>query len=74
MRRFAYRNATTVAEAVSLLKAGHAAVLAGGTDIINLLKIGALTNPPQTLVNIKNIPGIGFIRGDVDETGNRCDS
>jgi xanthine dehydrogenase YagS FAD-binding subunit len=66
MRRFAYRNTTTVAEAVLLLKAGHAAVLAGGTDIINLLKIGALTNPPQTLVNIKNIPGIDFIRGDVD--------
>lgn len=66
MRRFAYRNTTTVAEAVLLLKAGHAAVLAGGTDIINLLKIGALTSPPQTLVNIKNIPGIDFIRGDVD--------
>ena len=66
MRRFAYRNTTTVAEAVLLLKAGHAAVLAGGTDIINLLKIGALTSPPQTLVNIKNIPGIDFIRGDAD--------
>jgi CO/xanthine dehydrogenase FAD-binding subunit len=66
MRRFAYRNTTTVAEAVSLLKAGHAAVLAGGTDIINLLKIGALTSPPETLVNIKNIPGINFIREDAD--------
>ena len=64
MRRFAYKNATTVAEAVSLLKAGNAAVLAGGTDILNLLKIGALTSPPETLVNIKNIPGMNFIRED----------
>ncbi|HTY63475.1 MAG TPA: FAD binding domain-containing protein [Acidobacteriota bacterium] len=66
MRRFAYRNTTTVAEAVLLLKGGHAAVLAGGTDIINLLRMGALTSPPETLVNIKNIPGMDFIREDAN--------
>jgi xanthine dehydrogenase YagS FAD-binding subunit len=66
MKRFAYKNATTVAEASSLLKADHAAVLAGGTDILNLLKIGALTRPPKGLVNIKNIPGMDFIRADAD--------
>ena len=66
MKRFVYRNATTVAEASSLLKAGNAAVLAGGTDILNLLKVGALANPPAALVNIKNIPGMDFIRKDKD--------
>ena len=64
MKRFAYRNTTTIADAVSLLKAGDAAILAGGTDILNLLKIGALTNPPATLVNIKNIPGLDSISED----------
>ena len=64
MKRFAYRNTTTIADAVSLLKAGNAAVLAGGTDILNLLKIGALTSPPATLVNIKNIPGLDSISED----------
>jgi xanthine dehydrogenase YagS FAD-binding subunit len=64
MKRFAYRNTATIAEAVSLLKAGNAAILAGGTDILNLLKIGALTNPPETLVNIKNISGLNSISGE----------
>lgn len=66
MKKFAYRNATTVAGAASLLKAGNAAILAGGTDILNLLKTGALTNPPETLVNIKNIPGLNSITKDVE--------
>ena len=64
MKRFAYKNAATIADAVSSLKAGNAAVLAGGTDILNLLKIGALTNPPETLVNIKNISGLDSINED----------
>ena len=64
MKRFAYKNAITIAEAVSILKAGNAAILAGGTDILNLLKSGALTNPPETLVNIKNIPDLDSISED----------
>lgn len=64
MKRFAYKNATTITDAVSILKTGKAAVLAGGTDILNLMKIGALTDPPETLVNIKNIPGLDSISED----------
>jgi len=64
MKRFAYKNVTTIADAVSILKAGSAAVLAGGTDILNLLKSGALTSPPETVVNIKNIPGLDSISED----------
>jgi len=64
MKRFAYMNATTIADAVSVLKAGNTAVLAGGTDILHLLKVGALTKPPATLVNIKNIPGLDCISED----------
>jgi xanthine dehydrogenase YagS FAD-binding subunit len=64
MKRFGYRNATAIAEAVALLQAGNAAVLGGGTDILNLLKMGALKNPPEVLVNIKNIPALNFIRED----------
>lgn len=64
MEKFTYKNATTVAEAVSMLKSEDVSILAGGTDILGLLKKGALTNPPQKLVNIKNIPGLDFIRED----------
>jgi xanthine dehydrogenase YagS FAD-binding subunit len=62
MESFVYKNATTIEEAVSVLQAGEAAILAGGTDLLNLLKTGALSQPPKTLVNIKNIPGLSFIR------------
>ncbi len=71
MKRFRYRNATAITEAVALLKEGNAAVLAGGTDILNLLKMSALKNPPETLVNIKNIPALNFIRQDEDQDGLR---
>lgn len=64
MEGFSYKNATTVADAVSMLKAKDVSVLAGGTDILSLLKKGALTNPPKRLVNIKNIPGLDFISED----------
>jgi xanthine dehydrogenase YagS FAD-binding subunit len=64
MERFAYKNATTVADAVSILRTEKASILAGGTDILNLLKMGALTNPPKTLVNIKNISGLDSISED----------
>jgi xanthine dehydrogenase YagS FAD-binding subunit len=64
MQKFAFKNTESVADAVSLLKSGNAAVLAGGTDILNLLKTEALSKSPEVLVNIKNIPGLDTIRKD----------
>jgi len=64
MERFAYTDAATIADAVSMLKTKGASVLAGGTDILVLLKKGALLNPPKKLVNIKNIHGLNFISED----------
>jgi CO/xanthine dehydrogenase FAD-binding subunit len=61
MERFAYANPTTIQEAVSLLGAqwGEADVLAGGTDLISLMKEHILT--PKRVVNIKNIKELGGI-------------
>ncbi|GLB32814.1 hypothetical protein LAD12857_47370 [Lacrimispora amygdalina] len=64
MERFSYENAVTVADAVSMLKAENVSVLAGGTDILNLMKKNALTNPPRKLVKIKNIPELDIISED----------
>jgi xanthine dehydrogenase YagS FAD-binding subunit len=61
MKGFSFKNAATIEEAVSLLKAGNAAVFAGGTDILNVLKAGALPDPPEVLVNIKKLPGLNDI-------------
>jgi xanthine dehydrogenase YagS FAD-binding subunit len=62
MKTFSFKNAATIEEASSLLKAGRAAVFAGGTDILTVLKAGALTEPPQILVNIKKISGLNAIK------------
>src|SRR5258708_18046701 len=55
MQSFAYANPATVQEAVALLspKWGEADVLAGGTDLISLMKEHLHT--PKRVVNIKNI-------------------
>lgn len=64
MKKFAFKNTESVANAASLLKSGNAAVLAGGMDILNLLKTETLSKSPELLVNIKNIPGLDTISED----------
>lgn len=63
MRDFDYAAPTTVAEAVQLLQAhnGAARPLAGGTDLIDQVRVGRLS--PDLVVDIKKIPeltGIDF--------------
>ncbi|MFN3326751.1 MAG: FAD binding domain-containing protein [Bryobacteraceae bacterium] len=55
MQAFEYANPTTVQEAARLLgnKWGEADVLAGGTDLISLMK--DYVHTPRRVVNIKNI-------------------
>ncbi|HMC60396.1 MAG TPA: FAD binding domain-containing protein, partial [Candidatus Solibacter sp.] len=55
MQSFEYANPTSVQEAVALLGAqwGQADVLAGGTDLLSLMKEHLHT--PKRVVNIKNI-------------------
>ncbi len=62
MQAFAYASPATIQEAVALLadRWGVADVLAGGTDLLNLLK--DYIHTPQRVVNIKNIKELGGIR------------
>ena len=62
MQPFEYANPTTVQEAVGMLGArwGEADVLAGGTDLISLMKEYLAT--PKRVVNIKNIKELGGIQ------------
>lgn len=53
MRAFEYSSPKTAAEAVALLAAEGAAALAGGTDLLSLMKDGAAA--PSRLVNLKGI-------------------
>jgi xanthine dehydrogenase YagS FAD-binding subunit len=66
MQPFEYANPTTVQEAVALLgpKWGQADVLAGGTDLVSLMKDHLHT--PKRVVNIKNIKELGGISKTAD--------
>jgi xanthine dehydrogenase YagS FAD-binding subunit len=66
MQSFEYANPATVQEAVGLLSAkwGEADVLAGGTDLISLMKDHLHT--PKRVVNIKNIKELGGIQKTAD--------
>jgi xanthine dehydrogenase YagS FAD-binding subunit len=62
MQAFAYASPTTLKEALALLadRWGVADILAGGTDLLNLLKDHIHT--PQRVINIKGIKELGGIR------------
>lgn len=61
MQPFEYANPTTLKEALALLAPqwGEADILAGGTDLLSLMKDGLHT--PKRVVNIKNIKELGGI-------------
>ncbi len=62
MEAFEYASPNTLKEATSLLGAkwGEAEVLAGGTDLISLMKDYVAS--PKRVVNIKNIQELGGVR------------
>ena len=62
MKSFEYANPQTEAEALELLndREVQTAVLAGGTDLISLMKQHLVT--PDRVVDIKNVPSIQGIR------------
>ncbi|NOX54844.1 MAG: molybdopterin dehydrogenase, partial [Planctomycetes bacterium] len=66
MRPFEYAKPTTEAEAVQLLSDhdGNTAVLAGGTDLIRLLRRDLIT--PQRVVDIKHVESMRGIQPDGD--------
>jgi len=66
MQSFEYANPTTVAEAAGLLapRWGQTDILAGGTDLLNLMK--GYLHTPRRLVNIKNIKELEGIQKTAD--------
>lgn len=66
MQAFEYANPLTLEDAVQLLseKPGETAVLAGGTDLLSLMKDRVVT--PTRVVNIKSIRELGGIGYDTN--------
>jgi len=68
MKSFTHINATSVDEAVSILRryGNKANVIAGGTDLLGKLKDEIMPSYPEAVVNLKTIPGLDFIRQEGD--------
>lgn len=68
MKDFKHVNAGSVNEALSLLKdfQNGAKLMAGGTDLLGVLKGQILPSYPEAVINIKTIPDLDFIKEDQD--------
>ena len=66
MERFEYAHPSTRQEAIALLGSNwnDAAVLAGGTDLLSLMKEYVIT--PKRVVNIKNVEGLDGIHSNAE--------
>lgn len=66
MKKFFHRNASTLEEAISILGQhdGMAQIIAGGTDLLGQIKNRIHPVMPEVLINIKTIPGLGYIHED----------
>jgi len=64
--RFRYEAPSSLEEAIDLLHrgGGEAKVLAGGQSLVPLLKLRFAA--PEVLVDINNIPGLGYLREEPD--------
>jgi xanthine dehydrogenase YagS FAD-binding subunit len=68
MKPFQHFNAATLEEARILLRGygGKVCLMAGGTDLLGVLKDRILPEYPDALINLKTIPGMDFINKGPD--------
>lgn len=66
MKSFTHINAQSVEDAVTLLKdyRGKAKLMAGGTDLLGILKDNILPVYPEVIINLKTIRGLDSIKED----------
>jgi len=62
MKNFEYINVESVTDASQALREGNAVALAGGTDLLGVLKDEILPQYPERVVNLKKIPGMNEIK------------
>ncbi len=62
MKTFDYIDAATLDEAVAALGTPGAQIIAGGTDILGVLKDEILPDYPSTLVDLRTIPRLDYIQ------------
>jgi len=67
LKEYEYFSPTTLREAASLFGRceGQAVFLAGGTDVLPMMKFRAMT--PRWIINLKRIPNLDYIREEAGE-------
>ena len=63
MKNFKHINAESIDHALSILKTyeGRAVLIAGGTDLLGILKGDVLPSYPEALINLKTVPNLDTI-------------
>ncbi|MEM2394662.1 MAG: xanthine dehydrogenase family protein subunit M [Candidatus Bathyarchaeia archaeon] len=64
LKPFKHVNVKSVEEAVALLSVGKGKLIAGGTDLLTVLKDQIHCEYPELIINIKTIPNMNYIRED----------
>jgi xanthine dehydrogenase YagS FAD-binding subunit len=62
MKPFNHTNAKSLAEVRTALSGGKTVIIAGGTDLLGTLKDNILPQYPSTVINLKTVPGLDFIK------------
>ena len=66
LMKFNLINAESIDEAVTILNKNtdRASLMAGGTDLLGTMRFEILPDYPDTVINLKTIPGLDYIRED----------
>jgi len=64
LRNFKHISASSFKEATAILSEakGKATVIAGGTDLIGVLKDKIHSNSPEIVVDLKTVPGLNYVK------------
>src|SRR5512145_934779 len=62
MKPFNHVNATSLVEVKTALADGKTTIIAGGTDLLGTLKDNILRDYPATVINLKTVPGLDYIK------------
>lgn len=64
LKPFKHVSAKTVEEAAALLSVGKAKLIAGGTDLLSVLKDQIHNDYPELIIDLKTIPNLNYIMED----------
>ncbi len=62
LRNFTHIPVSSLKEASAILSQGKAAAIAGGTDLLGVLKDKIHADSPEVLVDLKTIPGLSYVK------------